>query len=323
MLRAQADKARFGLILRRNCFHYYCYVRDRKMDFSTEELDVSPPCFLVENSQADESQQLGRSDSDQHLAIIKQLPIFRLSNRTDSSACNSRNGLSVPRHPVALSCPTAGGEGYGKEEGDPSREQGDGDQPGEGVHSGGGGDDRGGGEGNGGGGGGGEGGGGDAGGDGGGGDDEDDNENNGRDPSTNEEESHHSEEPSSSSSSDAIPRLIRPEAVVTDNDQWKRQKFVVQVVRDVPLSGPDTSRGSGGSVHESSDNYSQASTGIVGEGRDVGADVSEASTAPLEEERKSTSSSSIGKTYVKQPNFIDPPPNLHFLFMSSRFLWEG
>ena len=257
------------------------------MDFSPDELDVSPPCFLVENSQADESQQLGRSDSDQHLAIIKQLPIFRLSNRTDSSACNSRNDLSVPRHSVALTCPAAGGEGCGKEEGDPSREQGDGDQQGEGGHSGGGGDDRGGGGGE---------------DNGGGGGDDDDNDNN---PSTNEEESPHSEQPSSSSSSDAIPRLIRPEAVVTNNDQWKEQKFVVQVVRDAPQSGPDTSRGSGGSVHESSDNYSQASTGIVGEGRDVGTDVSEASTAPLEEERKSTSSSSIGKSWVKHPTFID------------------
>lgn len=307
MLRAQANEARFGLILRSNCFHCYCYVRERRMDFSPEEFDVSPPCFLVENSQADESQQLGRSDSDQHLSIIKQLPIFRLSNRTDSSACNSRNDSSVPRHPVALSCPTAGGEGYGKEEGDPSREQGHGDQPGEGGHGSGGDDDRGdGGGGDNGGGGGGDngGGGGGGGGDGGGGDDEDDNENNGQDPSTNEEESPHSEEPSSSSSSDTIPRLIRPEAVVTNNDQWKGQKFVVQVVQDAPLSGADTSHGSGGSMHESSDNYSQASTGIVGEGRDVGADVSEASTALMEEERKSTSSSSIGKTCVNHPTFI-------------------
>ena len=250
------------------------------MDLSLDELDVSPPCFLVENSQADESQQLGRSDSDQYLKQLKQLPIFRLPNTTNSSA--------------AKTCPTAGGEGCRKEEGDPSRQQRDGDQQGEGGDSsGGGGDDRGGGGDNGGGGGGGEGGGGDAGGggDGGGGGDDDDNENNGQDPSTNEDESLHSEEPSSSSS-DAIPRLIRPEAVVASNEQ----KVVVQVVRDAPLSGPDTSHGSGGSVHESSDNYSQASTGIVGEERDIGADGSEASTAPVEDERKSTSSSSIGKT---------------------------
>ena len=298
MLRVQTDKARFRLILRRNCFHCYCYVGDRRMDLSPDELDVSPPCFLVENSQADESQQLGRSDSDQYL---KQLPIFRLPNTTNSSADNSRNSSSVPRHPVAVTCPTAGGEDRRKEEGDPSRQARDGDQQGEGGNSsgGGGGDDRGGGGDNGGGGGG-EGGGGDAGGEGdggggGGGGDDDDNENNGQDPSTNEEESPHSEEPSSSSS-DAIPKLIRPEAVVANNDQWKGQQFVVQVVRDAPLSGPDTSHGSGGSVHESSDNYSQASTGIVGEGRDVGADGSEASTAPVEDERKSTSSSSIGKT---------------------------
>lgn len=274
------------------------------MDFSLGELDVSPPCFLVESSQADESQQLGRSDSD---IILKQLPIFRLSTITDSSAGNSRNDSSVPRHPVAVTCPMAGGEGFGKEEGDPSREQGDGDQQGEGGDSSGGGDDRGGdGGGDNGGGGGGEGGGGDAGGggDGGGGDD-DDNENNGQDPSTNEEESPHSEEPSSSSSSDAIPKLIRPEAVVGNNDQRKGQKYVVRVVQDAPLSGPDTSHGSGGSVHESSDNYSQASTGIVGAGGDVAADVSEASTAPVEEERKSTSSCSTGKTSVSHPTFVD------------------
>ena len=296
MLRVQTDKARFRLILRRSCFHCYCYVRDRRMDLSPDELDVSPPCFLVENSQADESQQLGRSDSDQYLKQLKQLPIFRLPNTTNSSADNSRNSSSVPRHPVAVTCPTAGGEGRRKEEGDPSRQQRDGDQQGEGGDSSGGGDDRGGGGDNGGGGGG-EGGGGDAGGGGdggGGGGDDDDNENNGQDPSTNEEESPHSEEPSSSSS-DALPKLIRPEAVVANNDQWKGQQFVVQVVRDAPLSGPDTSHGSGGSVHESSDNYSQASTGIVGEGRDVDADGSEASTAPVEDERKSTSSSSIGK----------------------------
>ena len=311
MLRAQTDKARFGLILRTNCFHCYCYVRVRRMDLSPDELDVSPPCFLVEDSQADESQQLGRSDGDldQHLSILKRLPIFRLSTRTDSSAGNSRNDLSVPRYPVVVTCPTAGGEGFGKEERDPSREQGDGDQQGEGGDSSGGGDDRGGdGGGDNGGGGGGEGGGGDAGGggDGGGGDDDDDdNENNGQDPSTNEEESSHSEEPSSSSSSDAIPRLVRPEAVVGNNDQWKGQKVVVQVVQDAPLSGPDISHGSGGSVHESSDNYSQASTGIVGVGGDVAADASEASTAPVEEERKSTSSSSIGKTWVSHPTFVD------------------
>lgn len=270
------------------------------MDFSPDELDVSPPCFLVESSQADESQQLGRSDSD---IILKQLPIFRLSTITDSSAGNSRNDSSVPRHTVAVTCPTAGGEGFGKEERDPSR-----DQQGEGGDSSGGGDDRGGdGGGDNGGGGGGEGGGGDAGGGGdggGGGDDDDDNENNGQDPSTNEEESPHSEEPSSSSS-DAIPRLIRPETVVGNNDQWKGQKVVVQVVQDAPLSGPDTSHGSGGSVHESSDNYSQASTGIVGVGGDVAVDVSEASTAPVEEERKSTSSSSTGKTWVSHPTFED------------------
>ena len=304
MLRAQTDKARFCLILQRNCFHCYCYVHDRRMDFSPDDLDVSPPCFLVENSQADESQQLGRCDSDQYFKQLKQLPIFRLSNRTDSYSADS----PVPRLPIPLNCPTAGG-GYEKEEGAPIREQGDGDQQGEGGDSNGGGDDRGGGGGGGdnggdnggGGGGGGEGGGGDAagGGNGGDGDDhDDDDENNGQDPSTNEEESPHSEEPSSSPSSDAIPMLIRPEAVNTNNDQWKGQKFMVQVVRDAPLSGPDTSHGSGGSVHESSDNYSQASTGIVGEGRDVAGDVSEASTAPVEEERKSTSSSSIGKYWV-------------------------
>lgn len=278
------------------------------MDLSPDELDVSPPCFLVENSQAEESQQLGRSDGDQYLKQLKQLPIFRLPNRTNNPADNSRIGSSVPRHSVAVTCPTAGGEGYGKEEGDPSRQQRDGDQQGEGGDSsgGGGGDDRGGDGDNGGGGGGGEGGGGDAGGGGdrGGGGDDDDNENNGQDPSTNEEESPHSEEASSLSSSDAIPRLIRPEAVVANNDQWKGQKLVVQVVRDAPLSGPDTSHGSGGSAHESSDNYSQASTGIVGEERDVSGDVSEASTALVEEERKSTSSSSIGKTWVNHPTFI-------------------
>lgn len=260
------------------------------MDFSPDELDVSPPCFLVENSQDDESQQLGRSDSQ----ILKHLPIFRLSSRTDSSADNS-NDSSVPRHPVALTCPTAGGEGVGKVGGDPSR---DGDQQGQGGNRSGGGDDRGGGGDNGG-------GGGDGGGDGhaggggnGGRDDDDDNENNGQDPSTNEEESPHSEQQSSSPSSDTIPKLIRPETIVSNNDQRKGQKFVV---RDAPLSGPVTSHGSGSSVHESSDNYSQASTGIVGEGRDVGADVtSEASTATVEEERKSTSSCSIGKTWVAQ-----------------------
>ena len=266
------------------------------MDFSPDELDVSPPCFLVENSQADESQQLGRSDSDQHLAILKQLPIFRLAtSRAESSANNTANDLSVTRNPVAVTCTTTGGEGGGKEEGDPSREQGDGGQQG-GGSDGGGGDDRGGdggGDGGGGGGGGGEGGGGDAGG---GGDDDDDNNN--QDPSTNEEESPHSEEPSSSSSSsDAIPRLIRPETVFRSTDQWKREKFVVQAVQEGPLLGADVS---GGSVHDSTgsgDNYSQASTGIVGEGGDVAADItSEASTAPIEEERKSTSSSSAGRT---------------------------
>ena len=278
------------------------------MDLSPDDLDVSPPCFLVENSQAEESQQLGRSDSDQYLKQLKQLPIFRLPNRSNSSADNSTDRSSVTRLPVAVTCPTAGGEGCRKEEGDPSRQQRGGDQQGEGGNSSGGGGNRGGtgGGGDNGGGGGGEGGGGGAGGGGdgggGGGGDDDDNENNGQDPSTNEEESAHSEEPSSLSSSDAIPRLIRPEAVVANNDQWKGRKLVVQVVRDAPLSGPDTSHGSGGSVHESSDNYSQASTGIVGEGRDVGTDVSEASTALVEEERKSTSSSSIGKTWVKTPN---------------------
>ena len=293
MLQAQTGEARLGLILRRNCFHCYCYVRVRTMDFSPDELDVSPPCFLVENSQDDESQQLGRSDSQ----ILKHLPIFRLSSRTDSSVDNSRNDSSVPRHPVVLTCPTAGGEGVGKVGGDPSR---DGDQQGQGGDSGGGGGDEGGGGGDSDGGGGGGGGGdGHAGGGGNGGsDDDDDNENNGQDPSTNEEESAQSEEQSSSPSSDTIPKLIRPETIVSNIDQWKGQKFVV---RDAPLSGPVTSHGSGGSVHESSDDYSQASTGIVGEGRDVGADVtSEASTAPVEEERKSTSSCSIGKTWVTQ-----------------------
>ncbi|KAL9983788.1 hypothetical protein ACROYT_G006018 [Oculina patagonica] len=268
------------------------------MDFSPDELDVSPPCFLVENSQADESQQLGRSDSDQHLAILKQLPIFRVATRAESSAGNTTNDLSAPRNPVAVTCPTTGGEGGGKEEGDPSREQGDGGQQGGGSDSSGGGDDGGGdGGGDDGGGGGGEGGGGDAGGGDGGGGDDDDDENNGQDPSTNEEESPHSEEPSPSSSSDAIPSLIRPETVVSNSDQFKGEKVVVQVFRDARLSGADVSHESGGSVHESpgsGDNYSQASTGIVGEGGDVAADVSEASTAPMEEERKSTSSSSVG-----------------------------
>ena len=281
------------------------------MDFSPEELDVSPPCFLVENSQADESQQLCRSDSDQHLAILKRLPIFSVSARTDQSTCSTNE-----RNPVVVSCPTGSGEnGRQGEPGDVRGEQGNGGQ-GQGrddrsgdADNGGGGDGAG-NDGGAGGGEGGHGGGGDDGGGGGGDDDGDDGDDD------NDEESPPPEEPSSSSSSDALPKLIRPEAVISGN-QWKGQKFSASELQaqqaaergtrsDSSLSGAVTGHGSGGSVHESSgDHYSQASTGIVGEGDDIAADMpsvvgsgslSEASTAvvsPVETEKKSTSSSSI------------------------------
>lgn len=258
------------------------------MDFTPEELEVSPPCFLVENSQSEDS-QVFRSDNARDLAILKQLT--RLStSRTDPAAGNSLNDSSLPRNCGAISCSTSGGEGGGREEGDPSRQQGDEGQQGQGGDSSGGNDSGGGdggGDNDGGGGGGGEGGGGEAGGgdgDGGGGDG-DDNENNDQDPSANEEESPHSEEPSSSS--DALPELIRPEAATS-------APGVRVIVKDVAAA---RQHGSGGSVHDSSgDNYSQASTGIAGDGGDVATDVSEASTALVDEERKSTSSSSVGKT---------------------------
>lgn len=281
------------------------------MDFSPEELDVSPPCFLVENSQDDESQQLGRSDSDHHVTILKRLPIFAVPAR-DPSSC-SANESAVSRNPVAISCPAGGGEGgrqgepgnprgegrdgrQAQEEGDiPGGDGGNGDHGvdrgaggGEGGYGGGGGDrDRGGGDG-----------------------DDGDEDNNGDD---NDEESPPTEEPSSSSS-DALPSLIRPETVLSTN-QWKGQKFSASEMlvqhaaerrahSDSSSSGVIAEHGSGASVHDSSgDHYSQASTGIVGAGEDVAADmpsaagsgsVSEASTAPLEAEKKSTSSSSIG-----------------------------
>ena len=282
------------------------------MDFSAEELDVSPPCFLVENSQDDESQQLGRSDSDHHVTILKRLPIFAVP-AGDPSSC-SANESAVSRNPVAISCPAGSGEGGRQgEPGNPRGEQRDGGQGQEGgdISGGDGGDgdhgaDRGAG--------GGEGGYGGAGGDGdrgGGGGDDGDDDNNGDD---NDEESPPTEEPSSSSSSDALPSLIRPETVLSSNE-WKGQKFSASEMlvqhaaerrahSDSSSSGVIAEHGSGASIHDSSgDRYSQASTGIVGVGEDVAADMpsvagsgslSEASTAPLEAEKKSTSSSSIG-----------------------------
>ena len=70
------------------------------MEFSPEELDVSPPCFLVDNSQAEESQQVCRSDSDQHVSILKRLPVFAMS----ASICSTNESLR--RHPVVRSRPT-------------------------------------------------------------------------------------------------------------------------------------------------------------------------------------------------------------------------
>ena len=309
-------KARLVLIrLKKSCFRFVSKENVFEMDFSPEELDVSPPCFLVENSQADESQQLGRSDSDHHVTILKRLPVFavRVPSR-DPSSC-STNESAVSRNPVAISCPAGGGEGGRQgEPGNPRGVQRDGGQGqegggvpgdvpgGDGDH----GADRGGG--------GGEGGYGGGGGDGdrgGGGDDDGDDDNNGDE---NDEESPPAEEPSSSSSSDALPMLVRPETVLS-NDQCKGQKFSASEMlvqhaserrahNDSSSSGVIAEHGSGGSVHDSSgDHYSQASTGIVGAGEDVAAEMpsdagsgslSEASTAPLEAEKKSTSSSSVG-----------------------------
>ena len=292
------------------------------MDFSPEELDVSPPCFLVDNSQTEESQQFCRSDSDQHhISILKRLPVFTVSARADSSICSANE--SVHRHPVARSCPTGGGESEGQEEpgysrgrqGDRGQRQGGGDSYRGGGGGGGGGD---GGFDNGSAGGADGGGNDDDGGDGGGDDRDSDNNND-----DNEEESPPAEEPSSSSSSDVLPGLIRPEAVISSN-QWKEHKFSASELHvqqaaerrtnsDSSVPGEVGQQGSiGGSARDSSgDNYSQASTGIVEEVADVAADMpsvagsgslSEASTAPVVSpvealtEKKSTSSSSIGKT---------------------------
>ena len=289
------------------------------MDFSPEELDVSPPCFLVENSQAGESQQLCRSDSDQHLAILKSLPVFAVSARADPSVCSTNDHeSSAHRNPVAVSCPTGGGENGGQGEpgdlrggqGEGGQEQGGGDNPAGNGGDGGGDGDGGGNEG----GEGGQGGYGEGGDDGGGGGDDGDDRN---DDDDNDEESPPAEEPSSSSSTDALPRLIRPESIISDS-QWKGQRFsttdihVQQATERGTRSDSSLSavveHGSGGSIHESSgDRNSQASTGVVGEGDDVAADMpsvagtgslSEGSTAPVvspaETEKKSTSSSSTG-----------------------------
>ena len=293
------------------------------MDLSPEELDISPPCFLVENSQVEESQQFCQYESDHHVTILKRLPIFSASTtRADrSSFLTNESAVSIPRHPVAVGCPTGGGESG--QQGDPRGEQGDGGQrqergEGDGQGGGGGGDrggdgddgaDRGAG--------GGEGGYGGGGGDDGrgGGDDGGDDDNNGDE---NDEESTPSEEPTSS---DAMPELVRPEAVASSN-QWKGRRFSASEIllqqaaerrahsESSSPSGVVAEPGSGGSVHDSSgDRYSQASTGIVGAGDDVAADMpsvvgsaslSEGSTAPVvspvETEKKSTSSSSIGMT---------------------------
>lgn len=293
------------------------------MDLSSEELDISPPCFLVENSQVEESEQLCQYDSNHHVTILKRLPIFSPSaTRADrSSFLTNESVVSVPRHPVAVGYPTGSGERG--QQGDPRGEQRDGGQRqergggdghgggGDGAGDGGDGADRGAGGGEGGyGGGGGDGG---RGGDDGGGDDDNDDEN--------DEESTPSEEPSLSTSSDAMPELVRPEAVVS-SDQWKGRRFSASEMllqqaaerrahsESSSSSGVVAEPGSGGSVHDSSgDRYSQASTGIVGADDDVAADMpsvvgsaslSEESTAPVvspvETEKKSTSSSSIGMT---------------------------
>ena len=267
------------------------------MDFSPEELDVSPPCFLVDNSQAEESQQACRSDSDQHVSILKRLPVFAMP----ASICSTNESLR--QHPVVRSRPTGSSEGEpgdsrgerrncGQEQrgGDDSRERGT--DGGAGGNSGGVGGGYG---------------GGDGGGDDGGGGDDDDREGD----DDHEDDSPPADEPSSSSSSDQMPSLMRPEAV-TGSSQWKEQKFSVSELhtQHAADSGTDSNLLSPSEVVQQGGNHSQASSGIVGEGADAAADVaavsvsgslSEGSTAqvesPLEKlsEKKFTSSSSVGK----------------------------
>ena len=268
------------------------------MEFSPEELDISPPCFLVDNSQAEESQQVCRSDSDQHVSILKRLPVFAMS----ASICSTNESLR--RHPVVRSRPTGSGGGEpgdsrgeqrncGQEQGGGggSRERGtDGDAGGNSRGAGGGY------------------GGGDGGDDGGGGGDDDDDRDGDDD---HEDDSPPADEPSSSSSSDQMPSLVRPEAV-TGSSQWKGQKFSVSELhaQHSAGSGTDSNLLSPGEVVQQGGNHSQAFSGIVGEGAHDAADVhvvsgsgslSEGSTGTVEcpsekrSEKKSTSSSSDGK----------------------------
>lgn len=109
------------------------------MDFTPEELDLSSPCLLVENSQSQETETIFRSDSACDLAILKQLT--RLStSRTDPSAGISCDHPSFPRNCAAISCSTTGGEGVRREEGEKSRQPDDRGQHGQGRDSSGGND---------------------------------------------------------------------------------------------------------------------------------------------------------------------------------------
>lgn len=295
------------------------------MDFSPEEIDVSPPCFLVDNSQTEESIQIYGSESDAHVTILKQLPIFALSTRSGFPSSSLTNealeGLYQNTKPV--SCPSGSGSANGDnrrgesgDHGGQDRNHGQDRGGGNSSRDGGGrGEDQGPGDGEGGyGGGGGD--------DGRGGGDDDDNDDNA--PGEIEQESPPTDQAPSSSNSDSLPCLVRPESIVSSGQTFLLAELGHGAERiahsDSSTSGIVFQNVSGGSGHESSgDHNSQASTRIVGRGDDIAADVpsaeslSETSTAPVvspvETEKKSTSSSSIGRFY-----------NNKLLFA---FLWQG
>ena len=268
------------------------------MNFSPEEASVSPPCFFVNNSQVEDSQLYVRSRSDQHLTILKHLSISTCGSSNAVTSAEGKNCPLVSDDIKLLSCPGRGGEEGGEEEADRQSfgQGGTGDQQGrdgggEGAGDGGGGGndgDRGGGHSGGG------------HGNGGGGDGGDDGDNDGNDGAGGEqdedaEEGNEHSEPASTSS-DSIPKLVRPEAIIT-GDRWREGSLPAsQVRRDIhgrPLSDSSLSNTGGGDgrvvtpLGNSGDNYSEASTCIVGQGADVASDFSEAPT--ISDDKKSTS----------------------------------